>query len=162
MLQDISGRSKPYELSYEGSVLLGLLEKDFSNVTTCTAKTLLTHIQNVKLLRLPRLLSGLQLLLQQLQAIGTLLVLGGEDENSYLVLNIAQLTNQVHKKLFSEESSSLLAKFNIGLLPPSMLKNFLPEYITSDCLIQLQYCQEIPHVQIDQDNAITTYWHWRS
>ena len=155
-LQDISSHYSPYELSYEGSVLLGLLEKDFSNVTACTAETLVKHVQNISLLRLPRSLSGLYPLLQQLQSIGALLVLGGKEKDCYLVLNVSQLTNEVHKKLFSEDADSVLLSFNIGLLPPSLLQDILPEFITKDCLIQLQYCQEIPHVEIGQDNAITT------
>ena len=43
---DLTKDSPCYELSTEASVLLGLLEKDFSNVTACSAQTILSHIEN--------------------------------------------------------------------------------------------------------------------
>ena len=142
-IQQLSKYYKPYHLSYEVSVLLGLLEKDFSNVTACRAKTIATHITEVNLLRLPRSVSGLYPILEQLQAIGSLLILGGKEEDCYLVLNVSQLTNEVHKKLFSHEAFSNkpdIASFNIGLLPQSLIQEVLPPYITKECLTQLQYC----------------------
>ena len=105
-IQELSKVYEPYNLSYEGSALLGLLEKDFSSVTACTAKTIATHITELNLLRLPTSLSGLYPILEQLQAIGSLLILGGKEEDCYLVLNVSQLTNEVHKRLFSEEAFS--------------------------------------------------------
>ena len=51
------------------------------------------------------------------------------------MLNVSQLTNEVHKKLFSKEASFNrpdIASFNIGLLPQSILKEVLPEYITKE------------------------------
>ena len=157
-IQDFSNIYEPYDLSYEDSVLLGLLEKDFTNVTTCTAKTIASHISDVNLLRLPRSVSGLYPILKQLQAIGSLLILGGMKEDCYLVLNVSQLTNEVHKRLFSEKAFSNkpdMASFNIGLLPQSLLQEVLPPYITKECLTQLQYCQEISHVDIGQDYFIS-------
>ena len=73
--------SPRYKPSIEGSVLLGLLEKDFSNV----------------------------------------------------------------QLLFSEEAEFLeaISFFNIGILPKSLLEKLLPQHITKECLVQLQYCQEI-------------------
>ena len=105
-IQEISSTFEPFDLSVEGSVLLGLLEKDFSSVTACTAKTIVSHIEEVGLLRLPRSVSGLYPILEQLQAIGSLLILGGKEKGCYLVLNVSQLTNEVHKRLFSEEAFS--------------------------------------------------------
>ena len=64
-IQELTNTFKPYDLSYEGSVLLGLLEKDFSNVTACTAKTIASHITEVNLLRVSRSLSGLYPILKQ-------------------------------------------------------------------------------------------------
>ena len=157
-IQELSKVYEPYNLSYEGSALLGLLEKDFSSVTACTAKTIATHISELNLLRLPTSLSGLYQILKQLQAIGSLLILGGKEEDCYLVLNVSQLTNEVHKRLFSEEAFSNkpdIASFNIGLLPQSLLQEVLPPYITKECLTQLQYCQEISHVGIGQDYSIS-------
>ena len=157
-IKDLSEVHVPYNLSYEGSILLGLLEKDFSNVTACTAKTIASHIAEVNLLRFPRSPSGFYPILKQLQAIGSLLILGGKEGDCYLVLNVAQLTNEVHKRLFSEEAFSTkpdMASFNIGLLPQSLLQEVLPPYITKECLIQLQYCQEISHVEIGQDYSIS-------
>ena len=157
-IQELSEVYEPYNLSYEGSALLGLLEKDFSSVTACTAKTIVSHISELNLLRLPTSLSGLYLILKQLQAIGSLLILGGKEEDCYLVLNVSQLTNEVHKRLFSEEAFSNkpdIASFNIGLLPQSLLQEVLPPYITKECLTQLQYCQEISHVEIGQNYSIS-------
>ena len=157
-IQKFSEVYKPYNLSYEGSALLCVLEKDFSNVIACTAKTIISHITEVNLLRLPRSLSGLYPILKELQAIGSLLILGGKEEDCYLVLNVSQLTNEVHKRLFSEEAFSNkpdIASFNIGLLPQSLLQEVLPPYITKECLTQLQYCQEISRVEIGQDYSIS-------
>jgi hypothetical protein len=154
-IQELAGRCKPYELSYEASVLLGLLEKDFQSVTACTVKTIVTHVAEVNLLRLPRTASGLVAALEQLQDIGSLLMLGGKNKYHHLVINVSQLTNEVHKKLFSKKAFSSrpdIPLFNIGLLPQSQLQEVLPPYITKECLTQLQYCQEISHVEMGQDS----------
>ena len=157
-IKTISEKSKPYSLSQETSVLLGLLEKDFQSVTACSAHVLVHHINLVGLC-LPKFMTHLHPLLLQLQDIGELLIVGGEKDDSYLILNISQLTNEVHKKLFSKEPDSFPRKpddlsFNIGLLPESFLQEILPEHITRECLIQLQYCQEISPVEIDPDYSI--------
>ena len=157
-IKTISEKSKPYSLSQEMSVLLGLLEKDFQSVTACPAHVLVDHINQVGLC-LPRSMTHLYPLLLQLQDIGELLIVGGEEDNSYLILKVSQLTNEVHKKLFSKEPDSFPRKpddllSNIGLLPESILQEILPEHITRECLIQLQYCQEISPVEIDPDYSI--------
>ena len=162
-IKSISKKSKPYSLSYETSFLLGLLEKDFSNVVACAAHLLLSHIDQVQLC-LPKSMTHLHPLLQQLQAIGELLIVGGKEDDSYLILSVSQLTNEVHKELFSIEAADAHKKlfskkqdgllFNIGVLPGSFLKRILPEYITKECLIQLQYCQEISPVEIGPDYSI--------
>jgi ankyrin repeat protein/GTPase SAR1 family protein len=157
-IQELADSCKPYELSYEASVLLGLLEKDFQSVTACTVKTIVTHIAKINLLRLPKITSGLITVLKQLQDIGSLLMLGGKEEDHYLVLNVSQLTNEVHKRLFSKEAFSSkpdMPIFKIGLLPQSKLQEVLPPYITKECLTQLQYCQEISRVEIGQDYFIS-------
>ena len=125
-----------------------LTRKDFSNVTACTVQAIVSHIEEVNFLRLPRCVSGLYPILLQLHAIGSLLIIGGKEKDCYLVLNVTKLTNEVHRRLFSEGALSNkpdLASFNIGLLPQSLLQNVLPPYITKECLTQLQYCQEISH-----------------
>ena len=162
-IKSISKKSKPCSLSHETSFLLGLLEKDFSNVVACAAHLLLSHIDQVQLC-LPKSMIHLHPLLQQLQAIGELLIVGGKEDDSYLILSVSQLTNEVHKELFSIEAADahkeLFSKkqdellFNIGVLPESFLKMILPEYITKECLIQLQYCQEISPVEIGPDYSI--------
>ena len=155
-IKTISEKSKPYSLSQEMSVLLGLLEKDFQSVTACTAHVLVDHINQVGLC-LPRSMTHLHPLLLQLQDIGELLIVGGEEDDSYLILSVSQLTNEVHKKLFAVDAFPNKPKkreFNIGLLPESFFQTVLPEYITKKCLIQLQYCQEVSPVEIDPDLSI--------
>ena len=61
-----------------------------------------------------------------------------------VILNISKLTNEVHKLLFSKEATEeVISSFNIGILPQSLLNKLLPQHITKECLVQLQYCQEI-------------------
>ena len=155
-IKTISEKSKPCSLSQEMSILLGLLEKDFQSVTACTAHVLVDHIIQVGLC-LPRSMTHLHPLLLQLQDIGELLIVGGEEDDSYLILSVSQLTNEVHKKLFALDAfpnKPKKHKFSIGLLPESFLQKVLPEYITKECLIQLQYCQEVSPVEIDPDLSI--------
>ena len=67
------------------------------------------------------------------------------------MLNIPKLTKDVHQSLFSKSAIEKLRKrfkglrnrYNIGILPESLLKEILPPYITKQCLSYLQYCQEI-------------------
>ena len=42
----------------------------------------------------------------------------------------------------------------MGILPQTYLKDLLPEYITTDCLIQLQYCQEFSHAEVKFDYSV--------
>ena len=37
---------------------------------------------------------------------------------------------------------------NIGIVPENLLQKLLPSYITKECLVHLQYCQEIKHKDI--------------
>ena len=68
---------------------------------------------------------------------------------------MSQLTNIVHKSLFSEEAilkasfekEGLSFSFSAGIVPQSILAKILPENITKECLVQLQYCQEISHAE---------------
>ena len=42
----------------------------------------------------------------------------------------------------------------MGILPHTYLKEILPEYISTDCLVQLQYCQEFSHAEVKFDHSI--------
>ena len=134
-----------YKLSIEASVLLGLLEKDFSNVTACSVQTILLSIVETGV-SLPKNITSLMALMRELHDVGILFVIGDEQgDKPQVILNISKLTNQVHQLLFSKEAEFLeaISSFNIGILPQSFLEKLLPQHITKECLVQLQYCQEI-------------------
>ena len=140
------------ELSNEACLLLGLLEKDFNNVTACPLQTILSHITECGAC-LPADSGGLYITLSELHDIGVLLLLGDHTKGDcHVVLQSSKLTNEVHKLLFCKLAVENLqqkfgdlhdATFNIGILPESVLKEILPPYITTRCLNSLQYCQEI-------------------
>ena len=146
--------SNKYEISSSASLLLGVLEKDFSAVTACPVQTLITHIKDSGVC-LPVEDEALHQIILELHEVGLLLLLGDCTEgNSHVVLNISKLTNEVHELLFSESAVSNLKKahaglqtasLNIGILPEDLLAKILPPYITKECLIHLQYCQQISH-----------------
>ena len=138
-------------LSEKASLLLGLLEKDFSNVTACSLQTILSHIGEYGVC-LPTEAKELYLALSELHDIGILLLLGDHIKGDcHFVLNIPKLTEDVHRSLFSKSAMMILQKkcgtaspaYNIGILPDSVLEEILPPYITKQCLSYLQYCQEI-------------------
>ena len=154
----LTQKSPRYSLSADATILLGLLEKDFGNVTACSAQTILEHIEITGIL-LPKNITSLLPVLQELHEIGVLFITRNDEcDNLQVVLNISKLTNKVHKLLFSNEAKHELIKdientdtissFNIGVLPKALLDKILPEYITKECLVQLQYCQEISHKDI--------------
>ena len=139
--------SPRYKLSIEASVLLALLEKDFRNVTACSVRTILSSIVDTGI-SLPKNITSLMPLMRALHDVGILFVIGderGDIPQAQVILNISKLTNEVHKLLFSKEAVFLeaISSFNIGILPQSLLENLLPQHITKECLVQLQYCQEI-------------------
>ena len=162
MIQDniisLTQKSPRYSLSGDATILLGLLEKDFGNVTACSAQTILDHIEITGIL-LPKNITSLLPVLQELHEIGVLFTTRDDKcDNLQVVLNISKLTNEVHKLLFSNEAKHELTKdienadtissFNIGVLPKALLVKILPEYITKECLVHLQYCQEISHKDV--------------
>ena len=162
MIQDniisLTQKSPRYSLSLDATILLGLLEKDFGNVTACSAQTILEHIEITGIL-LPKNITSLLPVLQELHEIGVLFMTRDDKcDNLQVVLNISKLTNEVHKLLFSNEDKLELTKdienkdtissFNIGVLPKALLEKILPRYITKECLVQLQYCQEISHKDV--------------
>ena len=155
---DLTQNSPRYELSLDANLLLGLLEKDFGNVTACSVQTILDHIE-ITGICLPKNITSLLPVLQKLHEIGVLFMTRDDKcDNSQVILNISKLTNEVHKLLFSNEAKHELTKdienadtissFNIGVLPKALLVKILPEYITKECLVQLQYCQEISHKDV--------------
>ena len=162
MIQDniirLTQKSPRYSLSADATILLGLLEKDFGNVTACSAQTILDHIE-ITGICLPMNITSLLPVLQELHEIGVIFMTKDDKcDNLQVILNISKLTNEVHKLLFSNEAKHELTKdieiadaissFNIGVLPKAFLDKILPEYITKECLVQLQYCQEISHKDV--------------
>ena len=155
---DLTRYSPCYSLSNSASILLGLLEMDFGNVTACSAQTILDHINETGI-ALPLNISSLLPVLQELHDIGVLFMTGGDKcDNLQVILNISKLTNEVHELLFSKdeklkltksvENKDIISTFNIGVLPEDLLDQILPQYITKECLVQLQYCQEISHKDV--------------
>ena len=162
MIQDniisLTQKSPRYSLSTDANLLLGLLEKDFGNVTACSVQTMLDHIEITGIL-LPKNITSLLPVLQELHEIGVLFMTKDDKcDNLQVILNISKLTNEVHKLLFSNEAKleltrdienkDTISSFNIGVLPKAFLDQILPQYITKECLVQLQYCQEISHKDV--------------
>ena len=154
-IADLTRNSPRYRLSFSASTLLGLLEMDFGNVTACSTQTILDHINEIGI-ALPLNITSLLPVLQQLHDIGVLFMTGGDKcDNLQVILNISKLTNEVHKLLFAKdeltkrvENKDIISTFNIGVLPEALLDQILPQYITKECLVQLQYCQEISHKDV--------------
>ena len=149
-----------HSLTSEAAILLGLLEKDFKNVVTCKLQTLLSHIEDTGI-HLPNTASSLYPFVEELHTAGLVMIIrreGDKLEDCTLLLGISKLTNEVHKILFSD-SSTLKQSNNshgasMGILPHTYLKKILPEYISTDCLVQLQYCQEFSHAEVKFDHSI--------
>ena len=153
----LTRKSPHYELSFEASILLGLLEKDFCNVTACPVSTLVSHIEDTGV-HLPNKAKLLHPILHELHEVGILLLIGDRTKHDYhIILNTSQLTNRVHKALFFKDAILNIKKMsergyvpslNIGIIPENLLQELLPSYITKECLVHLQYCQEIKHKDI--------------
>ena len=150
---DLTQESPRYSLSHDATILLGVLEMDFGSVTACSVDIILGHIRITGELLSTALLPALQ----ELHEIGFLFMIRDDKcDNLQVILNISKLTNEVHKLLFSNEAKLEISKdfknaissFNIGVLPKAFLNKILPQYITKECLVQLQYCQEISHKDI--------------
>ena len=155
LMNKLTKDSPRIELSFQARLLLGLLEKDFSNVPACSIQTLLTHIEETGI-ELPTDTQLFHPILLELHDLGLLFLVDSSNrESSSVVLNMSQLTNIVHKSLFSKEAilkesfkkEGLSYSFSAGIVPQRILTNILPENITKECLVQLQYCQEISHAE---------------
>ena len=164
ILQQISKDTPPCSISYEASLLHGLMEKDFANVVACKFQNLLSSIKEIGIY-LPCSADALHPIVRELHDIGLLMLIGrSEDEleNYLLLLNPSSLTSEVHGKLFSISAvkkleSSIGPHFaNMGILPESYLASILPEHITKECLVQLQYCQEFSHAEVGLDYSVTS------
>jgi ankyrin repeat protein len=164
ILQQISKDTPPCSISYEASLLHGILEKDFRNVIACKFQKLLSSIEEIGIY-LPSSADALHPIVRELHDIGLLMLIGrNEDElgDYLLLLNPSSLTNEVHEKLFSnsavEKLESLIGPHfaNMGILPESCLASILPDHITKECLVQLQYCQEFNHAEVGLDYSVTS------
>ena len=147
-----------YNLSEEGAILLGLLEKDFKKVITCRLQTLITHIKDTGIY-LPTKACSLYRVVEDLHSLGLLMSIQHDEyplEETLLLLDIPKLTNEVHKILFSKTPHMQGANVDtsMGVLTHTFLNSILPEYISVDCLVQLQYCQLFSHAEIECDQAV--------
>ena len=160
LLKETYTTNPEYVLSLGATILLGLLERDFRNVTACQVSTILDHVQQVGMHHLSTM-QQLYPVLIELHDLGLLIVVGSASDprNHWLLLNVSALTEEVHKKLFAEDSlvSQSLADnplSTLGIIPESVLTRILPEYITKVCLKQLQYCHEFKHFEIGSRHSI--------
>ena len=163
VLQQISKSTTPHGISYEASLLHGLLEKDFSNVVACKFQDLLNNIKEAGIC-LPTVADVLYPTVKELHDIGLLMIIGqSEDqlENHLLLLDIPSLTNEVHQILFSKSAEEKLSRAissqyaKLGIFPESFINSMLPDHITKECLVQLQYCQEFSHADVGLDYSMT-------
>ena len=99
--------SPRYKLSTEATVLLGLLDKDFGNVTACSAKTILSHIKATGV-SLSKDITLLMPILEELHDLGLLFKIKDSRRGSVqVILNISQFTNEVLQSVLPLLSSSL-------------------------------------------------------
>ena len=167
ILQQISKDTPPCSISYEASLLHGMLEKDFSNVIACKFQDLLSNIKDSGIC-LPTVPDALYSIVKELHDIGLLMMIGrSEDqlEDYLLLVNLSSLTHEVHQLLFSS-SESVIQNFNssagsrhyadMGILPESYLASVLPEHITKECLVQLQYCQEFSCAEVGLHSSVVS------
>ena len=152
----------PIGLSPETSVLLGLLKKDFEHIP-CKVSCLISHIEDTGI-PLPLNSSLLYTLIRELHDLGLLMVIEREGDsigNHIIILKISIFTSDVHKKLFSESARADLTKdidplkFSVGIIPESLLKIVLPEHITKESLLKLQYCHEIENLYVEEDHTLS-------
>ena len=131
------------------------MDKDFSNVPACSIQALLAHIEETGI-QLPTDAQSLYPNLSELHDLGLLFIVESSNtENSSLVLNMSQVTNIVHKSLFAKEADlkesleeeGFALTLSAGIIPLSILSKTLPENVMKECLVHLQYCQEISHAE---------------
>ncbi len=153
----------PIGLSPETSILMGLLQKDFEHVPACKVSLLISHIEDTGI---PLTLhsSSLYTLIRELHDLGLLMVIereGDSIENHIIILKVSKFTSDVHNKLFSMSAKADLTKhidqlkLSVGIIPESLLERVLPEYITKESLLKLQYCQEIENLYVEEDHTLS-------
>ena len=157
-----------YFLSLNGAILLGLLEKDFKSVVTCKLEQVLSHIAETDIC-LPKAARSLYVILDELHSLGLLMIIEKSDRIEYtstditLLLNVPKLTHEVHQLLFSDHPTTYTmtpqlptapCSISMGILPVNYLNDILPKYITVECLVQLQYCQEFNHAVVNLDYSV--------
>jgi ankyrin repeat protein len=159
-LVDLTKDSPCYKLSLAANMLLGVLEKDFSNVTLCSAQTILSHIEIIGM-DLPKSISLLIPVLKELYDLGYLIIIGDDESDIYIILKVSQVTSEVHRLLFSSEAKMKSIEGEeetaSGFIPQSFVKELLPEYITKECLVQFQYCQEISQRDVSTFPTLTQH-----
>ena len=154
------------------TILTGLIERDFKEVIACHIHRIIEHINDTGI-HLPAHVSDLIIFLLELQDYGLLLIAGRitEPENLWIIFNVSKLTQEVHKKLFSRDALKFLSKKNdsniqtmlkLGIIPETALHEICPLYMSKDCLIQLQYCQELPLADIHQNYLLKSTNRFRS
>ena len=160
LLKNTCAEKPKHDLSLGATILLGLLARDFRNVTACKISIVLNHVHEVDMHHLSSMHQLLPVL-KELHILGLLIVVGSASDprDHWLLLNVSALTEEVHKKLFAKDSlmSQSLADSplsTLGIIPESALTRILPEYITKECLKQLQYCQELKHIEIGSCHSI--------
>ena len=128
-LQQISRDTPPYSISFETTLLHGMLQKHFRNVVACKFQDLLSHIRDTGIC-LPAIAKALFPLVKELHDIGALMMIKQKDdqlEDCLLLLNPSSLTNEVHQRLFSDSArqtftSSVSPYYaKMGILPESCL-----------------------------------------
>ena len=147
-INSLTRESPRHKLSTEASLLLGLLEKDFNNVTALSLQQLQDHIKGTGV----QVSADIRRSLYELHEVGLLFIITNsqmQKQDLHIVLNTTELTNTVHREILSEEASENLKEkleemgykpsANIGMLPQVILKKVLPDCITKQCLVQLQY-----------------------
>ena len=129
LMSRLTADSPRTELSPQASTLLGLLEKDFSNVPACSTQDLLTHIEDTGIQLIGKAQS-LHPILLELHDLGLLFLIDTSNrESSSVILNMSQLTNIVHKSLFSEEAVVKASFEKEGLSFRSVLALFLRVFL---------------------------------
>ena len=147
----IMKKSPYYKLSFRATILLGLLEKDFSSATAISVSSLESYVADIGMLLSTKIQSLLSIL-RELHDFGLLYIINYRKTGTgslRIVLDTAKLTNEVQRSLFSNEARSKFMKScssaSYGIIPESLLKDIFPDIQLVKCLIDLLYCVKIGH-----------------
>ena len=163
ILQLVTKTTNPYSLTVQAMLLNGMLEKDFKDVVACQFRDVLDHVKKTGT-RLPEIASELYTVVKELHDVGLLMIIGtntDQIENHIVLINVCSLTNEVHEILFSKSAMQNLSHAvslqytKLGIYPESVISSYLPKHITTDCLVQLQYCQRFSHADVGLDCSVT-------